>query len=211
MYARTSFRVSKHAKLKKKRVWKSYTNTCLGCVTRTCWNHMSSMCFNDPFHNCGKISKFDQGSDKISGYWGVRTFQTGHDYPLSDHLWHHYNTCQGYGNLIFKELLVYGRKNARKYVFRVYFHTWKNTCLGCFLKVVLRGWYPLWNTSGPPRDWNLLHLASLYGSMSSYAFHHALRYWAQTWHGGRDRPEFWEHNFKATPLKVKGHPEVNLL
>ena len=35
-------------------------------------------------------------------------------------------------------------------MFRVYFHTWKNTCLGCFLKVVLRGWYPPWNTSGPP-------------------------------------------------------------
>ena len=34
--------------------------------------------------------------------------------------------------------------------FRVYFHTWKNMRLGCFLKVVLRGWYPPWNTSAPP-------------------------------------------------------------
>ena len=46
---------------------------------------MSRMFFNDPFRTCGKISKFD----KIPGYWGVRTFQTGHGYPLSDH----YNTC----------------------------------------------------------------------------------------------------------------------
>ena len=27
-----------------------------------------------------------------------------------------------------------------------------HTCLGCFLKVVLRGWYPPRNTSPPPRD-----------------------------------------------------------
>ena len=75
----------KHAKLTI-RVWKSYTNTCLGCVTRTCWNHMSRMFFfNDPFRTCGKISEFD----KIPGYWGVRTFQAGRGYPLSDHLWHH--------------------------------------------------------------------------------------------------------------------------
>ena len=28
----------------------------------------------------------------------------------------------------------------------------KNTCLGCVLKVLLRGWYPAWNTSGPPGE-----------------------------------------------------------
>ena len=42
-------------------------------------------------------------------------------------------------------------------MFRVYFHTWKNTCLGCFLKVVLRGWYPPWNTSGPPGETAVPH------------------------------------------------------
>ena len=40
---------------------------------------MSRMFFNDPFRTCGKISEFD----KIPGYWGVRTFQAGHGYPLS--------------------------------------------------------------------------------------------------------------------------------
>ena len=48
---------------------------------------MSRNFLNDPFRTCGKISEFD----KIPGYWGVRTFQVGRGYPLSDHLWHHYN------------------------------------------------------------------------------------------------------------------------
>ena len=28
----------------------------------------------------------------------------------------------------------------------------KNTCLGCVVKVLLRGWYPAWKTSAPPPD-----------------------------------------------------------
>ena len=43
--------------------------------------------FKDPFRTCGKISEFD----KIPGYWGVRTFQAGRGYSLSDHLWHLFN------------------------------------------------------------------------------------------------------------------------
>ena len=27
------------------------------------------------------------------------------------------------------------------------FHCWNNACFGCFLKMLLRGWYPTWNTS----------------------------------------------------------------
>ena len=74
----------KHAKLQK-RVWKSYTNTCLGCVTRTCWNHMSRMFFFCFFLFCffffflmilSVLSEFD----KIPGYWGVRTFQASRGY-----------------------------------------------------------------------------------------------------------------------------------
>ena len=45
------------------------------------------------------------------------------------------------------------RKRKQKRVFRVYFQLFsylKNTCLGCVLKILLRGWYPAWNTSGPP-------------------------------------------------------------
>ena len=41
-------------------------------------------------------------------------------------------------------------KRKQKRVFRVVFSYLKNTCLGCVLKVLLRGWYPAWNTSGPP-------------------------------------------------------------
>ena len=37
----------------------------------------------------------------------------------------------------------------QKSVFRVYFVPEK-TSLGCVLKVLLRGWYPAWNTSAPP-------------------------------------------------------------
>ena len=47
--------------------------------------------------------------------------------------------------------------------------------------------------------------------VSGYAFRHALRYRAESWHGGRGQaPEVWEHIFEATPSKVKGHPEVKL-
>ena len=48
--------------------------------------------------------------------------------------------------------------------------------------------------------------------MSGYAFRHALRYRAESWHGGRG----WAHKvcgyfFKVTLPGVKGHPGVNLL
>ena len=36
---------------------------------------------------------------------------------------------------------------------------------------------------------------SAYGSMSKYAFRHALRYWVKTWHGGRVGPRV---KFKST-------------
>ena len=45
-------------------------------------------------------------------------------------------------------------KRKQKRVFRVVFSYLKNTCLGCVLKVLLRGWYPAWNTSGPPGGLN---------------------------------------------------------
>ena len=48
-----------------------------------------------------------------------------------------------------------------------------------------------------------------YVCLSGYAFRHASRYGAETWHGDRGwAPEAQEHIFKVTPLKVKGHPEV---
>ena len=51
----------------------------------------------------------------------------------------------------------------------------------------------------------------VYVCMSGYAFRHASRYPAETWHGGRGRaPEVCGHIFKVTPSKVKGHPEVKL-
>ena len=47
--------------------------------------------------------------------------------------------------------------------------------------------------------------------MSGYAFRHALRYGAETWHNDMGRaPEAQEHIFKVTPSKVKGHPDVKL-
>ena len=47
--------------------------------------------------------------------------------------------------------------------------------------------------------------------VSSYAFRHALRYRAESWHGGRGwAHEVCGHIFEVTPPGVKGHPEVNL-
>ena len=51
--------------------------------------------------------------------------------------------------------------------------------------------------------------------MSGYAFRHASRYRAESWHGGRGRGrgrahEVCGHIFKATPPWVKGHSGVNL-
>ena len=47
--------------------------------------------------------------------------------------------------------------------------------------------------------------------MSGYAFRHALRYRAESWHGSRGRAhKVCGHIFEATPPGVKGHPEVNL-
>ena len=49
----------------------------------------------------------------------------------------------------------------------------------------------------------------VYICMSGYAFRHASRYQAESWHGGRGRaPEVCGHIFEVTPSKVKGHPEV---
>ena len=51
----------------------------------------------------------------------------------------------------------------------------------------------------------------MYVCMSGYAFHHALRYRAESWHGGRGRAhKVCGHIFEGTPPGVKGHPEVNL-
>ena len=48
-------------------------------------------------------------------------------------------------------------------------------------------------------------------SMSGYAFRHALRYLAETWHGGKGRAhKVCGHIFEAIPLGVKGHSGVNL-
>ena len=47
--------------------------------------------------------------------------------------------------------------------------------------------------------------------MYGYAFRCALRYRAETWHGGRGRAhEVCGHIFEVTPLGVKGHSGVNL-
>ena len=51
----------------------------------------------------------------------------------------------------------------------------------------------------------------MYVCMSGYAFRHALRYRAESWHGGRGRAhEVCGHIFEATWPGVKGHPRVNL-
>ena len=48
--------------------------------------------------------------------------------------------------------------------------------------------------------------------VSGYAFRHALRYRAESWHGVRGwAHEVCEHIFEATLPGVKGHPGVNLL
>ena len=48
--------------------------------------------------------------------------------------------------------------------------------------------------------------------MSGYAFRHASKYQAETWHGGSARaPEVCGHIFEATPPWVKGHSGVNCL
>ena len=43
----------------------------------------------------------------------------------------------------------------------------------------------------------------MYVSMYGYAFRHALRYWAETWYGGRGQaPEAQcEHTFQSDPTK----------
>ena len=51
----------------------------------------------------------------------------------------------------------------------------------------------------------------VYVCVSGYAFRHASKYGAETWHGDRGwAPKAQEHIFEVTPLKVKGHPEVKL-
>ena len=51
----------------------------------------------------------------------------------------------------------------------------------------------------------------MYLGLSGYAFHHALWYGAETWHGGRGwAHEAQKHISQATPPKNKGHPEVKL-
>ena len=48
--------------------------------------------------------------------------------------------------------------------------------------------------------------------VSGYAFRHASRYGAETWHGGTGRAhEVCGHIFETTPPGVKGHLRVNLL
>ena len=47
--------------------------------------------------------------------------------------------------------------------------------------------------------------------MPGYAFRHALRYQAESWHGSRGRAyEVCGHIFEVTLPEVKGHPGVNL-
>ena len=47
--------------------------------------------------------------------------------------------------------------------------------------------------------------------MYGYAFHRALRYRAESWHGDRGRAhEVCGHIFEATPPGVKGHLGINL-
>ena len=66
--------------------------------------------------------------------------------------WGKKRVCFGHIDKFWKGHDAQIKKNAcKKRVFRVYFHT---MCLGCVLHVLLRGWYPAWNTSGhtpPPR------------------------------------------------------------
>ena len=51
----------------------------------------------------------------------------------------------------------------------------------------------------------------MYVSLSGYAFRHALRSQADSWHGDRGRDhKVSGHIFEATPPGVKGHPGVNL-
>ena len=51
----------------------------------------------------------------------------------------------------------------------------------------------------------------MYVCVSGYAFRHALRYGAETWHGDRGwASEAQEHILEVTPSKVKGHSEVKL-
>ena len=51
----------------------------------------------------------------------------------------------------------------------------------------------------------------MYVSMYGYAFRHALRYRAESLHGGRGLAhEVCGHIFEATPPGVKGHPGANL-
>ena len=47
--------------------------------------------------------------------------------------------------------------------------------------------------------------------MSGYAFRHASKYRAESWHGGSAQaPEVCGHIFEATPPWVKGHSGVDL-
>ena len=47
--------------------------------------------------------------------------------------------------------------------------------------------------------------------MTGYAFRHASRYRAESWHGGRGRThEVCGHIFEAAPPGVKSHPGINL-
>ena len=57
----------------------------------------------------------------------------------------------------------------------------------------------------------IIESVSLSVCMSGYAFCHASRYRAESWHGGRGRAHaVWGHIFEATSPGVKGHPGVNL-
>ena len=57
----------------------------------------------------------------------------------------------------------------------------------------------------------IIESVCVYVCMSGYAFCHALRYPAETWHGGRGwAHEVCGHIFEAAPPGVKGHPGVNL-
>ena len=48
-----------------------------------------------------------------------------------------------------KDMMDKLRKTHAKTCILGLFSYLKNMCLGCILKVLLRGWYPNWNTSGP--------------------------------------------------------------
>ena len=61
--------------------------------------------------------------------------------------------------------------------------------------------------------WVKGHITKISKSLcvSGYAFRHASRYGAESWHGGRGRAhEVCGHIFEATPPEVKGHLRVNL-